>query len=110
MSTLLSRLSRVFSLSGETTGRGAWEIGPELGRGSVGIVYHVENKLTHLKAAMKIIDSHYQQLTPERWTILKERTYREAQILKLLDHPNIVKLQSTRAGGTLSWNLLQVVV
>ena len=61
-------------------------------RDSVGVVYHVENKTTHLKAAMKIIDSHYQQLTPERWTVLKERTYREAQILKLLNHPNIVKL------------------
>src|SRR3989338_3567579 len=92
MASILSRLSRRFKLSGEATGKAAWEIGPELGRGSVGIIYQVENKVTHLKAAMKIIDSRHHQLALEEWITLKERTDREAKILKLLDHPNIVKL------------------
>lgn len=91
MTSVFSRLSKIFSLSGEATGPNAWEIGAELGRGTTGIVYQVQNKVTHLKAAMKVVDSRH-QMTPDEWNLLKERTYREANILKLLDHPSIVKI------------------
>ena len=89
----LSTFSRFFNCLGrDTVGREAWDVGSELGRGSAGVVYRVENRITQVKGAMKVIDYDSRSMTPEAWATLRERTIRETKILRLLDHPNIVKL------------------
>jgi serine/threonine protein kinase len=68
-----------------------WERGDVLGTGTTGIVYRVKNKETGDEAAMKVVNAK-NDMPLDEWEKLRVRTAREARILLLLDHPNIVKI------------------
>ena len=55
-----------------------------IGKGSYGSVYKVQNKNTNIIRAMKIIPKNYQKDNKE--------IMREINILKNLDHPNVMKI------------------
>ena len=55
-----------------------------IGKGSYGSVYKVQNKNTNIIRAMKIIPKNYQKDN--------EEIMREINILKNLDHPNVMKI------------------
>lgn len=64
-----------------------YKIIDKLGEGSFGEVYHVEQKKSHLERAMKKIKINKHSLIEKEQEILNE-----IELLKKLDHPNIVKL------------------
>lgn len=64
-----------------------YEIINSLGEGSYGKVYKVKVKNSEIYRAMKVIKKRYQYNTQEEEKIIKE-----IQILRKLDHPNIIKV------------------
>eukprot|EP00041_Stephanoeca_diplocostata_P034739 m.1200198 g.1200198 ORF g.1200198 m.1200198 type:complete len:401 (+) comp24572_c0_seq34:282-1484(+) len=68
-----------------------WKIGDELGRGSTGTVYAVENRESRLQAAAKVI--------PAKKNADIVECGLEVYALRQLDHPGIVKLMAA-----LLWN------
>jgi len=65
---------------------GFYEIGRTIGRGNFAVVKLARHRITKTEVAIKIIDK-----TKLDDTNLK-KVYREVQILKMLDHPNIIRL------------------
>ena len=61
----------------------------KVGSGAYGHVWKVEEKATKRIYALKKIFDAFQHATDA------QRTYREIEILKQLDHPNIIKLFDT---------------
>lgn len=59
-----------------------------LGEGSFGQVFKVKHKLTGDERAMKIINKYSSLLSEED----EENTLKEIKILRMLDHPNIIKI------------------
>lgn len=62
-------------------------IGKELGRGRFSVVCECVHKVTGRHSAVKIINKS--QIEPEEKTLLRT----EIAVLKLVDHPNIIKLE-----------------
>ena len=67
-----------------------YELGPELGRGSFGVVRRVKNRVTGREYAMKTLQLVH-DLGAEAYSNLRN----EIQVMKLLDHPSIVRLYET---------------
>jgi tetratricopeptide (TPR) repeat protein/predicted Ser/Thr protein kinase len=67
---------------------GRFEIGEFLGRGGMGVVYHGRDRQTGQRVAIKCLEPELVGLLPE----VVERFEREGDILRRLDHPNIVKM------------------
>ena len=65
-----------------------YEIISQLGEGSYGKVYKVKEKGTDIFRAMKIVKKRFSYDNPEE----EKRIKKEMQILKKLDHPNIIKV------------------
>lgn len=59
-----------------------------LGEGSFGKVFKVKHKITGEYRAMKVINKYSTSLLPEE----EEEILKEINILKMLDHPNIIKV------------------
>uniref|UniRef100_A0A3Q3FQX7 non-specific serine/threonine protein kinase n=1 Tax=Labrus bergylta TaxID=56723 RepID=A0A3Q3FQX7_9LABR len=76
--------------SGASQGRplqvGFYEIIRTLGKGNFAVVKLARHKVTKTQVAIKIIDKT--RLNPSNL----EKIYREVQIMKLLNHPHIIKL------------------
>jgi len=64
-----------------------YTFGKELGKGAYSVVKRATHKPTSKKVAIKIYEK-YRILDPLR----KEAIKREIQILRKLDHPNVIKL------------------
>jgi calcium/calmodulin-dependent protein kinase I len=62
-------------------------IGKELGRGRFSRVCECVNKLTGVRSAVKIIEKA--SMEPEEKSLLRT----EIAVLKLVNHPNIIKLE-----------------
>ena len=98
------------SREGHKTHIGPWQLGETLGKGSTGMVRLCRHRLTHELAAVKIVSKNSSQIVQagsiygiDRWdntfpeSINGEMRIpmaieREVAILKLIQHPNIVKL------------------
>ncbi|KAJ8013434.1 hypothetical protein DPEC_G00053220 [Dallia pectoralis] len=65
---------------------GFYEIIRTLGKGNFAVVKLARHKVTKTQVAIKIIDKT--TLNPSNL----EKVYREVQIMKLLNHPHIIKL------------------
>ncbi|XP_023287136.1 serine/threonine-protein kinase SIK2-like, partial [Seriola lalandi dorsalis] len=65
---------------------GFYEIIRTLGKGNFAVVKLAKHKVTKTQVAIKIIDKT--RLNPSNL----EKIYREVQIMKLLNHPHIIKL------------------
>uniref|UniRef100_A0A8C7I9R9 non-specific serine/threonine protein kinase n=1 Tax=Oncorhynchus kisutch TaxID=8019 RepID=A0A8C7I9R9_ONCKI len=65
---------------------GFYEIIRTLGKGNFAVVKLARHKVTKTQVAIKIIDKT--RLNPSNL----EKIYREVQIMKLLNHPHIIKL------------------
>merc|ERR1712018_749387 len=74
------------SVPGSPLRVGFYEIEGTIGRGNFAVVKLARHRITKTEVAIKIIDKS--KLDKANL----EKTYREVEILKLLDHPNIVKL------------------
>jgi len=59
-----------------------------LGEGSFGKVFKVKHKISGEYRAMKVINKYSTSLSPEE----EEEILKEINILKMLDHPNIIKV------------------
>ncbi|MDX2014617.1 MAG: serine/threonine-protein kinase, partial [Myxococcaceae bacterium] len=66
---------------------GAWQIGPRLGAGGMGIIYAATHFQTGQPAAFKLVRSHLAQEPA-----LLKRFQREIELVAQLDHPNIVRV------------------
>ena len=66
-----------------------YSIVKKIGSGAYGHVWKVEEKTTKKIYALKKIFDAFQHSTDA------QRTYREIEILKQTDHPNIIKLHET---------------
>jgi len=67
---------------------GPFLIGRTLGSGITGSVRLGIHADTGFKVALKIVLKKYLNKSPERWSVLR----REIAVMKVTDHPNIVKL------------------
>lgn len=67
---------------------GPFRLGPVLGSGSTGLVRLGTHKETGFQVAFKIIEKQPLESKPAPWAKVK----REIAVLKLIDHPNILKL------------------
>ena len=67
---------------------GPFILGPVLGRGCTGTVRLGTHEHTKFQVAFKIIDKVYLQTDPKLWAKVK----REIVILKLIEHPHVLKL------------------
>ncbi|XP_030600903.1 serine/threonine-protein kinase SIK2-like [Archocentrus centrarchus] len=65
---------------------GFYDIERTLGKGNFAVVKLARHRITKTEVAIKIIDKT--QLD----AVNLEKTYREVQIMKMLDHPHIIKL------------------
>ncbi|NDJ52869.1 MAG: protein kinase [Chloroflexi bacterium] len=72
-----------------------FELGPLIGEGGVGLVYHGRDIQNDLPVAVKMLKAEVGQ-SPE----MVERFYREAQALRDLNHPGIIKLLATYEDDT----------
>src|SRR5512141_798077 len=63
-----------------------YEVGVELGRGGMGVVYRSRDPMLNRDVAVKVLATS--ELTPE----IEERFQREAQIVAQMDHPGIVPI------------------
>ncbi|KAI1487307.1 hypothetical protein F5X96DRAFT_687144 [Biscogniauxia mediterranea] len=107
------RNSQFSNSSGASSGRkthvGPWQLGKTLGKGSAARVRLARHHITHELVAVKILAKNGPQLTQagslaevDKWDRSREEftaerhmplsVEREVAILKLIDHPNIVKL------------------
>uniref|UniRef100_A0AAZ3PS95 non-specific serine/threonine protein kinase n=1 Tax=Oncorhynchus tshawytscha TaxID=74940 RepID=A0AAZ3PS95_ONCTS len=79
---------------------GFYEIIRTLGKGNFAVVKLARHKVTKTQVAIKIIDKT--RLNPSNL----EKIYREVQIMKLLNHPHIIKLyqRETQAERVLRTN------
>jgi MAP/microtubule affinity-regulating kinase len=74
------------------SGLSDYEIIRQLGKGSFGIVYLAKSKLDNTRVAIK----SYEKTTPQ----LLKNVQNEVKVLKILEHPNIVKLLDVRQEPT----------
>ncbi|KAM6956075.1 serine/threonine-protein kinase SIK1 isoform 2-T2 [Lycodopsis pacificus] len=81
-----SRGSQSSSAQGRPLQVGFYEIIRTLGKGNFAVVKLAKHKVTKTQVAIKIIDKT--RLNPSNL----EKIYREVQIMKLLNHPHIIKL------------------
>lgn len=65
---------------------GFYEIERTIGRGNFAIVKLARHRITRTEVAIKIIDKNKLD------KVNLEKVYREVQVLKMLDHPHIIKL------------------
>ncbi len=70
---------------------GRFEIGDELGEGGMGTVYHGIDTQSNQPVAIKALKSDIVKSTPD----IVERFAREGEVLRKLNHPNIVKVLAT---------------
>lgn len=66
---------------------GSWTVVRTLGRGGFGSVYEVQNARNGRRAALKLMHAHF--VTSQE---MLARFEREVDVLRRLDHPNIVRL------------------
>ncbi|KAI3742781.1 hypothetical protein L1987_60477 [Smallanthus sonchifolius] len=81
-----------------------YEIGKLLGHGNFAKVYHGRNLVTGMSVAIKIIDKK-KVLKAEMMTHIK----REISVMRLVKHPNIVRLHEVLASKTKIYFILEYV-
>ena len=92
---LLAICDRYYSFWRETRYLGHYRLLEQLGQGGMGVVYQARNVISRQLVALKTL--HPEILEEEKNKI---RFFREAAILKQMDHPNIVKIhESGEADG-----------
>ena len=65
-----------------------YEVHVTLGEGSYGKVFKVQDRLTKEYRAMKLIKKNKKNMNSEE----EKKMFKEIEILKSLDHPNIMKI------------------
>merc|ERR1719500_2227257 len=81
-----SPLADIGSSHGSPLRVGFYEIEATIGRGNFAVVKLARHRITKTEVAIKIIDKS--QLDPSNLA----KVYREVDVMKLVSHPNIVKL------------------
>jgi BR serine/threonine kinase len=71
---------------------GEWCLGPTLGSGTTGKVKVAENMQNSTRAAVKIIKKSQFDVRPD----LERKVHREVALMKLLDHPHLLRLIDCR--------------
>ena len=87
---------------------GRYEVTKELGRGAMGTVYLGKDATGHRTVAVKTF--RFDGVDPQELPALKERFFREAESVKQLSHPAIVKVYETgeeRGNAYFSMELLE---
>ncbi len=83
---------------------GEWDLGAEIGRGAMGIVYRARRPRDGAAAAVKVLSPRLAQ--EERFV---ERFEREATALSALDHPRIVRVLDRGVSEGLPWFAMELV-
>lgn len=84
---------------------GRFELGELLGRGGMGVVYHGRDRQTGQRVAIKCLEPALVDSLPE----VVERFEREGDILRRLDHPNIVKMLGVSHEGEQRYIVMEYV-
>jgi hypothetical protein len=82
---------------------GAWLLEEELGRGGMGIIFKARHEWRGETAAVKVLRD------PTR-TSLVERFTRETEVIRRLEHPNIVRILDAGLEGYYPWFAMELVV
>lgn len=83
---------------------GEWDLGAEIGRGAMGIVYRAKRARDSATAAVKVLSPRLAQ--EERFV---ERFEREATALSALEHPRIVRVLDRGVSDGLPWFAMELV-
>ncbi|MEO8184654.1 MAG: protein kinase, partial [Deltaproteobacteria bacterium] len=84
---------------------GRFEVGEFLAQGGMGAVYRGVDRETHLPVAIKLLKPEVVAESPE----LLVRFRRESEILRQLDHPNIVKMIDASLDRSLPYIVMEYV-
>ncbi|GAA5881930.1 hypothetical protein JCM16303_003472 [Sporobolomyces ruberrimus] len=94
----------------EVTSVGPWRIGKTVGEGSSGRVKLVKHKHTGQYAAVKIIPKpHTQRARPEKSDKVLLGIEKEIVIMKLIEHPNVLRLMDVWETGSELYLIMEYV-
>lgn len=86
---------------------GRYEIGEELGRGEMGVVYKGYDPLIDRYVAIKTID--LQKLSEKEKEEFKARFYQEAKAAGRLNHPNIITIHDLGRKGDIAYIAMELM-
>jgi eukaryotic-like serine/threonine-protein kinase len=93
--------------SGRVVG-GRYALGPELGRGGMGIVWLATDRVLHREVALKEITFPV-HVSPAERAVLRERTLREARAAARLEHPCVVTVHDVVEDDGQPWLVMERV-
>ncbi len=83
---------------------GVYDLGPTLGKGAFGIVKEATNSDTGEKVAIKIFDK--EKIKEED---LGESIKKEVTLMKMIKHPNVIKLKEVLASNSKIFLVLELI-
>src|SRR3954453_21501456 len=87
---------------------GRYELGGELGRGGMGVVWLATDRVLHREVALKEI-SYPVHLTDDERAVLRERTLREARAAARLEDPHVVAIHDVVEEDGRPWLVMEHV-
>ena len=93
---------------GERVVGGRYELGAELGRGGMGVVWLATDQVLQREVALKEI-SYPVHLTDQERAVLRERTLREARAAARLDDPHVVAIHDVVEEDGRPWLVMEHV-
>ena len=93
---------------GERLVGGRYELGSELGRGGMGVVWLATDQVLQREVALKEI-TYPVHLTDDERAVLRERTFREARAAARLDDPHVVTIHDVVEEDGRPWLVMEHV-
>ena len=94
--------------AGDRVVGGRYEIGRELGRGGMGVVWLATDRVLHREVALKEI-TYPLHLTDDERAVLRERTLREARAAARLEDPHVVAVHDVVEEDGRPWLVMEHV-
>jgi serine/threonine protein kinase len=91
------------ALPSETLGRGRFQLAEPIGHGGVGTVYRAFDHERGEDVALKVLETRFTATKVER------RFLREGEALRVLKHPNIVRVHRVGVDGPYSWMAMELM-
>jgi serine/threonine-protein kinase len=93
----------VIALSSETLGRGRFQLAEVIGHGGVGTVFRAFDHERGEDVALKVLEQRFAGTKVER------RFLREGEALRVLKHPNVVRVHRVGVDGPHTWMAMELM-